>query len=266
MAALPPHRRPTNTVFQSYALFPHLSVEANVGFGLKRKKVGKDEIAERVAAELRAGRPRRRGETPPGATFGRDAAAGRAGPGAGQPAQGAAARRAARGARPEAAQGPAGGAEADPARGRDHLRLRHPRPGGGADDERPDRGDEPRPDRADRRPGGRLRASRDHLRRRLHRRLQPDARRRSRAPARCGSTTGPKSPATPASSRPAKAVTRWCGRRSCGSSWPARTAASSNGLPRVEGVVESSLYLGTATQMVVEPRRGRADDGPRPQR
>ena len=53
VANLPPHRRPTNTVFQSYALFPHLSVEANVAFGLKRKGVGKDETAERVAGELR---------------------------------------------------------------------------------------------------------------------------------------------------------------------------------------------------------------------
>jgi spermidine/putrescine transport system ATP-binding protein len=52
VAQLPPHKRPTNTVFQSYALFPHLSVEANVGFGLKRKKIGKGEIAERVRAEL----------------------------------------------------------------------------------------------------------------------------------------------------------------------------------------------------------------------
>jgi spermidine/putrescine transport system ATP-binding protein len=53
VAALPPHKRPTNTVFQSYALFPHLSVEKNVAFGLKRKGVGKDETAERVATELR---------------------------------------------------------------------------------------------------------------------------------------------------------------------------------------------------------------------
>jgi len=52
VAQLPPHRRPTNTVFQSYALFPHLSVEDNVAFGLKRKRVSKGEIRERVRAEL----------------------------------------------------------------------------------------------------------------------------------------------------------------------------------------------------------------------
>jgi spermidine/putrescine transport system ATP-binding protein len=52
VAGLPPHKRPTNTVFQSYALFPHLSVEENVAFGLKRKKVRGEEISRRVAAEL----------------------------------------------------------------------------------------------------------------------------------------------------------------------------------------------------------------------
>ena len=41
---LPPFRRPTNTVFQSYALFPHLSVHENVAFGLKRKGVPRDEM------------------------------------------------------------------------------------------------------------------------------------------------------------------------------------------------------------------------------
>ena len=52
VADLPPYKRPTNTVFQSYALFPHLSVGENVGFGLRRKKVPKDEIERRVKAEL----------------------------------------------------------------------------------------------------------------------------------------------------------------------------------------------------------------------
>ncbi len=45
---LPPYKRDVNTVFQSYALFPHLDVSENVAFGLRRKKVAKDEIASRV--------------------------------------------------------------------------------------------------------------------------------------------------------------------------------------------------------------------------
>ena len=49
---MPPHLRPVNTVFQSYALFPHLSVEQNVGFGLRFKDVSKDERRGRVAEAL----------------------------------------------------------------------------------------------------------------------------------------------------------------------------------------------------------------------
>jgi len=48
----PAFRRPTNTVFQSYALFPHRSVEKNVAFGLERQKVDKAEVRRRVADEL----------------------------------------------------------------------------------------------------------------------------------------------------------------------------------------------------------------------
>ena len=52
VTGVPPFRRPTNTVFQSYALFPHMSVEDNVAFGLKRQKVPKQEVRSRVAEEL----------------------------------------------------------------------------------------------------------------------------------------------------------------------------------------------------------------------
>jgi spermidine/putrescine transport system ATP-binding protein len=52
MLGIPPHKRPTNTVFQSYALFPHLSVKENVAFGLRRKGVDKGEFDRRVREEL----------------------------------------------------------------------------------------------------------------------------------------------------------------------------------------------------------------------
>ncbi|MGZ8604837.1 MAG: ABC transporter ATP-binding protein, partial [Actinomycetota bacterium] len=49
----PPYKRDVNTVFQSYALFPHLDVQENVAFGLRRRKVAADEIGTRVAEALR---------------------------------------------------------------------------------------------------------------------------------------------------------------------------------------------------------------------
>ena len=49
---LPPFKRDVNTVFQSYALFPHLDVQRNVAFGLERKRVSKGEVSQRVAEVL----------------------------------------------------------------------------------------------------------------------------------------------------------------------------------------------------------------------
>ena len=48
LSRIPPYRRPVNMMFQSYALFPHMSVEANVAFGLRQEGVPKNEIRDRV--------------------------------------------------------------------------------------------------------------------------------------------------------------------------------------------------------------------------
>jgi putrescine transport system ATP-binding protein len=52
ISAVPPYRRPVNMMFQSYALFPHLTVEGNVAFGLRQDGLPKSEIATRVAEML----------------------------------------------------------------------------------------------------------------------------------------------------------------------------------------------------------------------
>ena len=49
----PPHKRPVNTVFQKYALFPHLNVYDNIAFGLKLKKTPKKTIGKKVKAALK---------------------------------------------------------------------------------------------------------------------------------------------------------------------------------------------------------------------
>ena len=52
MSAVPPYERPVNMMFQSYALFPHMTVESNVAFGLKQEGVGKAELKARVQDAL----------------------------------------------------------------------------------------------------------------------------------------------------------------------------------------------------------------------
>jgi putrescine transport system ATP-binding protein len=53
LGSMPPYQRPMNMMFQSYALFPHLSVWDNIAFGLKREGLPKERIAERVEAMLK---------------------------------------------------------------------------------------------------------------------------------------------------------------------------------------------------------------------
>ncbi|MET4695426.1 putrescine transport system ATP-binding protein [Endozoicomonas sp. NE40] len=53
ITALPPYKRPINMMFQSYALFPHLTVEQNIAFGLKQDRLAKHEINDRVEAMLK---------------------------------------------------------------------------------------------------------------------------------------------------------------------------------------------------------------------
>ena len=175
----PPFDRDVNTVFQDYALFPHMDVARNVEYGLRVKKVPKAErgvpsgggAGERPArADLATRKPNQLS----GGQRQRVAL----GPCAGQPTEGAPARRAARRPRPQAPRADAGGAQGAPARGGHHLRLRHPRPGRGPLDERPGRGVQPRPDRAGGLAARRLRAPGHGVRGRLRRHGQPPARRR----------------------------------------------------------------------------------------
>ena len=53
MGRRPPHKRDTSMVFQNYALFPHMSVADNIGFGLRERKMAKDEIRRRVSNMLK---------------------------------------------------------------------------------------------------------------------------------------------------------------------------------------------------------------------
>ena len=53
LASMPPYQRPINMMFQSYALFPHLTVWDNIAFGLRRDGLSKDKVAEKVEAMLK---------------------------------------------------------------------------------------------------------------------------------------------------------------------------------------------------------------------
>ena len=288
---LPPYKRDVNTVFQSYALFPHLSVENNVGFGLERKKVGKGDIKTRVGEALEMVQLGQFAQAQAGAALRRPAAARRARPRAGQPPAGAAARRAARRARPAPAQAAPAPAQADPAGRRHHVRARDARPGGGHEHGRHDRGHARRQDRAGRRRRRPLRAPADRVRGQLPRRLEPDrrahdapattaTRRRRRTTARrstsrptgsartaatrsrsaCGRRRSPSPPPEPTS----RAATTCCAARSSSPrSWASRSTTSSASAggeeltvfqQNLDGAEPDSLGAGREVQLSWDPQ------------
>ena len=137
VTALPPWKRNAGMVFQSYALFPHLTVAENVAFGLEMRKVPRAEIAPRVAEALRLVRLDGLRRAPAAPALRRPAAARRAGARARHPARRAAARRAAVEPRRQAARDGAGRDPRAAAQARHHHGDGDARPGGSADHGRP---------------------------------------------------------------------------------------------------------------------------------
>ena len=144
IARVPPYRRPVNMMFQSYALFPHLTVEGNVAFGLKQEALPKSEIAARVEEMLALVRLESFGKRKPHQLSG------------GQRQRVALARSLVKRPRVLLLDGPLaaldkklrGETQFEPMQlqeARSCLRHRHPRPAGGGDARRPHRGHGPRP-------------------------------------------------------------------------------------------------------------------------
>ena len=146
----PPYDRDVNTVFQDYALFPHMTVQQNVEYGLKVKRVGKAERRRRAGEMLDVVRLGAFGARRPDQLCG------------GQRQRVALARALVNRPKVLLLDEPLGALDlklreemqvelqGDPARGRHHVRVRHPRPGRGAVDEQPRRRVQQRPRRAGR--------------------------------------------------------------------------------------------------------------------
>ena len=173
LSGVPPHKRPVNMMFQSYALFPHMSVEKNIAFGLKQDRMAKDAIEARVAEMLKLVKMEQFAKRKPDQLSG------------GQRQRVALARAVAKRPKVLLLDEPLGALDKKlreetqfelvdlQETARPDLRHRHARPGGGDDRRRPHLGDGPRQDRADRHAGGDLRGAELPLRRRLHRLGEP---------------------------------------------------------------------------------------------
>lgn len=94
MSGVPPNERPTNMVFQNYAIFPHLDVRRNIAYGMRKAKLSKAELDSMIEEMLELIKLPGYGFSRSLSAVGRRAAARRAGARLDQAAQGAAARRA----------------------------------------------------------------------------------------------------------------------------------------------------------------------------
>ncbi len=216
IAQVMPHQRPVNMMFQNYALFPHLSVRDNIAFGLKRASMPRGEIDARVKEMVALVRLEGLEKRKPDQLSGGQTPARGPGALAGAPSAGAAARRAAGRARQEAARKHSGRIDRAATAPRHDLHHRHPRPGRGDDDGRPNRRDGQRPARTGCAAAQALRGAAVALGRRVRRRRQSVRRpgRAGRRHAACRSR-----PAMPAPSSPPRRripwPSRWCMSR-CG--------------------------------------------------
>ena len=164
-----PRERDIAMVFQDYALYPQWSVFDNLAFGLRRRKVPRDEIARRVAEAARVLDLEPYLQRRPGQLSGGQAQRVALGRALVREPQVFLMDEPLEQPRREAAHADPRRDPAAAAGGPHDHGLRHPRPGRGDDDGRPHRGHEPRRARAGRHARGALRAAREPLRRRLHR-------------------------------------------------------------------------------------------------
>ena len=166
---LPPKDRDMAMVFQNYALYPHMTVEQNLGFGLKLRGAKKDEIKRRVHGGRAHAVPRAAAAAEAGGAVGRPAPARGHGPGDGPRARRVPDGRAAVEPGREAPRGDAGGAGPAPRPPQDHDAVRHARPGRGDDARRPRRRPEGRSPAAGRHAAAAVQRAGEPVRRGVHR-------------------------------------------------------------------------------------------------